>query len=120
MVVTKEVKAVGSRAEVWHGNAKHTSGGLTKSQLKKNKHGKIVSKKASTRARTAKNLGSCLVPKGSKKFMPGGKCGGKTTKRKTLKRKTRRTVSITQIARNRALGKGRAGDLTRALKRILM
>ena len=39
------MKTVGSRAEVWHGNAKHTSGGLTKSQLMKNKHGRIVSKK---------------------------------------------------------------------------
>lgn len=40
-----DVKAVGSRAEVWHGNAKHTSGGLTKKDLMKNKYGRIVSKK---------------------------------------------------------------------------
>ena len=39
------MKTVGSRAEVFHGNAKHTSGGLTKKDLIKNKHGRIVSKK---------------------------------------------------------------------------
>jgi hypothetical protein len=38
-------KTIGSRAEVWHGTAKHTSGGLTKSDLFKNKAGRIVSKK---------------------------------------------------------------------------
>ena len=38
-------KTIGSRAEVWHGTAKHTSGGLTKSCLFKNKSGRIVSKK---------------------------------------------------------------------------
>ena len=35
---------VGSKAQVWHGNAKHTSGGLTKKDLMKHK-GRIVSKK---------------------------------------------------------------------------
>lgn len=41
----KKMKAVGSKAEVYHGNAKHTSGGLKKEDLMKNKHGKIVSKR---------------------------------------------------------------------------
>ena len=36
---------IGSRAEVWHGTAKHTSGGLTKAHLMKNKSGRIVSRK---------------------------------------------------------------------------
>ena len=36
---------VGSRAQVWHGTAKHTSGGLTKAHLMKNKSGRIVSRK---------------------------------------------------------------------------
>lgn len=40
-----KVPAVGSHAQVWNGSAKHTSGGLTKSDLMKNKHGRIVSKK---------------------------------------------------------------------------
>ena len=37
----------GSRAQVMHGNAKQTGGGLKKKDLKYNKHGKIVSKKMS-------------------------------------------------------------------------
>ena len=47
---------VGSRAQVWHGTAKKTPGGLTKSQLKKNKNGRIVSKKASSRAKRENRL----------------------------------------------------------------
>ena len=39
------VRASGSHAEVWHGQARHTSGGLTKRDLMKNKHGRIVSRK---------------------------------------------------------------------------
>ena len=35
----------GSKAQVWHGTAKHTSGGLTKNNLMKNKHGRIVSRR---------------------------------------------------------------------------
>lgn len=35
---------VGSRAQVWHGTAKKTSGGLTKADLMMNKHGRIVSR----------------------------------------------------------------------------
>ncbi len=35
---------VGSKAQVWHGTAHHTSGGLTKKDLMKHK-GRIVSKK---------------------------------------------------------------------------
>lgn len=37
------MKTVGSRAEVFHGNAHHTSGRLTKDQLMKNAAGRIVS-----------------------------------------------------------------------------
>ena len=38
-------KTFGSRAEVFHGNAKKTTGGLTKKDLIKNKNGQIVSRK---------------------------------------------------------------------------
>jgi hypothetical protein len=37
--------AVGSKAQVWHGTARHTSGGLTRKDLMKNKHGRIVSRR---------------------------------------------------------------------------
>ena len=46
----------GSRAEVWHGNAKKTTGGLTKKDLIKNKHGDIVSKKKHLTAKKEKRL----------------------------------------------------------------
>ena len=45
----KKIPAIGTRAQVMHGNAKHTSGGLKKSDLKI-KNGRIVSKKASKAA----------------------------------------------------------------------
>ena len=35
----------GSAAQVFHGTAKHTSGGLTKKDLMKTKKGRVVSKK---------------------------------------------------------------------------
>jgi hypothetical protein len=48
-----KMPAVGTRAEVMHGTAHHTSGGLTKKHLKYNKHGRIVSRKASERGKKA-------------------------------------------------------------------
>ena len=47
---------VGSRAEVWHGTAFKTSGGLTKSHLLKNKSGRIVSKTKYVTAKREKRL----------------------------------------------------------------
>jgi hypothetical protein len=49
-------KSIGSRAQVMHGNANKTSGGLTKKQLKYNKQGKIVSRKASALAKKNNRL----------------------------------------------------------------
>ena len=51
-----DIKATGSRAEVFHGNARHTSGGLTRNDLKMNKRGEIVSVKASNRAKRENRL----------------------------------------------------------------
>jgi len=45
MATTKKIKAVGSKAEVFHGTAKHTSGGLKKADLMKVKSGRIVSRR---------------------------------------------------------------------------
>ena len=58
------MQTVGSRASVYHGNAVKTSGGLTKKDLRKNKHGRIVSAKASKSAKKNKNLGSFKAKKG--------------------------------------------------------
>jgi hypothetical protein len=49
-------KKVGSRAQVMHNTAHHTSGGLTKRDLKYNKWGRIVSKKRSTLAKKTRRL----------------------------------------------------------------
>ena len=40
-----KMMTVGSAAQVYHGTAKHTSGGLTKKDLMKTKKGRVVSKK---------------------------------------------------------------------------
>jgi len=52
----QEIKTIGTRAEVYHGTADHTSGGLKKSQLIKNKNGRIVSKKKSISAKKEQRL----------------------------------------------------------------
>ena len=46
----------GSRAQVWHGTAYKTSGGLTKTNLMMNKRGRIVSKSKHTTAKKNKRL----------------------------------------------------------------
>ena len=48
---------VGSKAQVWHGTAKRTSGGLTKKDLMKTKKGRIVSRRKHAAGKKAlKNL----------------------------------------------------------------
>jgi hypothetical protein len=44
-----KTRKVGSRAQVMHGTAEKTKGGLTKKNLKYNKYGRIVSAKKSAR-----------------------------------------------------------------------
>ena len=44
-MVGGKMLTVGSKSQVYHGTAKHTSGGLTKSDLMKTKKGRIVSKR---------------------------------------------------------------------------
>lgn len=72
-------KAVGSRAEVWHGTAKHTSGGLTKKHLMKNKYGRIVSRKMHNTAKKTykKRFGDKMAEPYGKK----GKTARKTRRR---------------------------------------
>jgi hypothetical protein len=49
-------RRIGSRASVMHGTAHHTTGGLTKSDLKYNKWGRIVSRKKSMMAKKTRRL----------------------------------------------------------------
>jgi hypothetical protein len=55
---------VGSRAQVGHGTAYKTSGGLTKSDLLKNKNGRFVSKKKYFTAKKERRLAKAgFIPK---------------------------------------------------------
>ena len=47
---------VGSRAQVMHGTADRTSGGLTRKDLKMNKWGRIVSRAKSSKAKKENRL----------------------------------------------------------------
>ena len=75
-------KTIGSRAEVWHGTAKKTSGGLFKKDLKMNKRGRIVSKKMSNRAKKEKRLEKAgyKTKKGKFTLFKQKKKGGKSNK----------------------------------------
>merc|ERR1712098_535267 len=55
-----------ARSRVWRGKAGKSKGGLTKAAFTKNKHGKIVSKKASARA--GKNKWIAAVMKARKEL----------------------------------------------------
>ena len=72
--------AVGSKAQVFHGTAKHTSGGLFKKDLVKTKRGRIVSRRKQAAGKKAiKNLRKLgyIAKKGTfKLFKKGSKRGG--------------------------------------------
>ena len=67
-------QTTGTRAQVWHGTAKKTSGGLTKSALMMNKHGRIVSRKKHNTAKKEKRLvkAGFLTKKGHFGFIKKG------------------------------------------------
>lgn len=89
----KYKKLVGSRAEVWHRTAHHTTGGLKHEDLKQNDEGRIVSRVKSRLGKSQKHLGSHLQAKGSGVFGPKTAKKGKQSKKgkkggmKTLKHK---------------------------------
>jgi len=56
----------GTKAQVFHGSAKHTSGGLTKADLMKNKHGRIVSR--AKHAAGKKQMAKMMKSKHASKF----------------------------------------------------
>jgi hypothetical protein len=101
----KHPKMVGSRAEVWHGTAHHTTGGLKKADLMKNKRGELVSRKKHAMGQkmykknpVLKEMSKKMKSKWSKKRSTSRKRKS-THKRKsshrksTHKRKTRHTRS---------------------------
>ena len=75
-------QTIGTRAQVWHGTAKKTSGGLTKAALMMNKHGRIVSRKKHNTAKREKRLvkAGFLTKKGQFGFIKKGKKGSRKMK----------------------------------------
>lgn len=87
-----KIKAVGSKAEVFHGTAKHTSGYLYKKDLMKHK-GRIVSKKKHAAGKKAiKHLRSMgyIAKKGTFKLMRKSMVDGRRSKSKKSKKGTRK------------------------------
>ena len=81
----------GSRAQVWHGSAYKTSGGLTRDKLYQNKRGRIVSRKKYTLAKREKRLEQHGYYAKKGKF--GAVERGVTKHKKSKKRKTKSTKS---------------------------
>ena len=73
----KYTPKIGSRAQVFNGTALRTSGGLSKKDLVKNKHNRIVSLKKRNSMRKYKNnplaKGGYIRTKGDKQFGPKNK-----------------------------------------------
>ena len=92
----KRVSIIGKRRSVFSGKKTKTVGGLKRGDLKKNKAGKIVSRKGSDAARKRKSFKKVMAwasafkqarrALGIKGFCP---CGGKSAKGQALLKKTR-------------------------------
>ena len=99
-------KTIGSRAEVWHGNAKMTSGRLTKDNLHKNKLGRIVSKKKSLKHSKDPNKnpllkGGLQQKKGSNTFGPlNGKVKTNSKSNKAKKNNKSKNKSLSNFFMN--------------------
>jgi hypothetical protein len=80
-------QTTGTRAQVWHGTAKKTSGGLTKSALMMNKHGRIVSRKKHNTAKREKRLvkAGFLTKKGQFGFIKNGTARGRHRRHRSRK-----------------------------------
>jgi len=79
------IPAIGTKAQVFHGTAKHTSGGLTKKDLMKH-HGRIISRKKHAAGKKAiKHLRALgyIAKKGTFKLMR--KSMAKASRRKSRK-----------------------------------
>ena len=83
------MKTFGSRAEVFHGTCKKTTGGLEKKDLIKNKHGEIVSRKKHISGKKERRLEKYgyFTQKGKFGFV---KKDGKTKKSKSKKSKSKK------------------------------
>lgn len=83
---------IGTRAQVWHGTAYKTTGGLTKGDLMQNKAGRIVSRAKHNTAKREKRLvkAGFLTKKGHFGFIKDGKSMRKRRGRKGSRKGSRR------------------------------
>ena len=80
-------KGIGTRAQVWHGTACKTSGGLMKQNLFMNKNGRIVSKKKHETAKKEKRLEKHGYYAQKGKFGAVRKTAKKSSKRSSKRRR---------------------------------
>jgi hypothetical protein len=109
-------RVVGTRAQVWHGTAYHTAGGLRKEDLMvrvrghgKYKRSKIVSKKAHATAKAKYEAGFAWVghtPTGTTPMTP--RSPKKSSKRVKRTSAERRAIAMRRAAR--ALAGGQMGE----------
>lgn len=83
---------MGSRAQVWHGTAYKTSGGLTKNNIMQNKAGRIVSKSKHNTAKRERRLvkAGYGIKKGKFGFVMMGKTGKRMSRGRRGSRSRRR------------------------------
>merc|ERR1711976_345135 len=86
MKAMKEMKAKvrGKKSQVLKGTRTKTMGGLTKEKLMKNKRGKVVSRKASQRAKNSPWMKACAAARKALGITGFAVVGGKTPEGKAL------------------------------------
>ena len=98
------MKRYGSRAEVWHGNAKMTTGRLLKKNLIKNKIGRIVSKKKVGHMKDPKKNPLLKLgyqrKKGTHEFGPNKNTNNNSKKKKKKKKKQSMMNKVSKFFKN--------------------
>ena len=111
---------VGSRAQVWHGTADKTSGGLTKKDLFQGKDGRIKSKRASALAKKNKTLEKAGYRTEKGKFgavkVDDAKSPRRSSRRSSPRRSARRS-STGRSARRSSASARRATSPRRSARR---
>jgi hypothetical protein len=104
---------IGSRAQVWHGTAYKTTGGLTKSNIMKNKTGSIVSKSKHASAKRENRLVKAGYVTHKGKF-GSHKVGSKSSKKSRKRRGGAAAAPSTINTANIKAGAGTGSNITAA------
>jgi hypothetical protein len=109
--MTDKIKAVGSKAEVFHGTARHTSGNLYKKDLMKHK-GRIISRKKHAAGKKAiKHLRSLgyIAKRGTFKLFHKSDVDGRKKKGKRSTRRRRGGAAAGSVSPGTMASAGYAG-----------